>query len=160
MNTLIKFIFVGVVGLLAACNSSSKAPDVSFHTLDGDDITLQSLKGNVVFLKFWATDCTTCVAQMPDTAQYHTDYADKGLSVIAVAMKHDPVNYVRNFTESRQLPFTVALDSDGSVAKAFDDVRLTPTAFLIDRQGHIVRRYVGNYDKQTFINTLEKALAG
>lgn len=160
MKILKKFLFVVLLGALAACGDDSKAPDVSFTGLNGDEVTMQSLKGNVVFVKFWATDCTTCVAQMPDTVQYHVDYADKGLSVIAVAMKHDPLTYVRNFTESRKLPFMVAPDTDGSVAKAFNDVRLTPTAYLIDREGHIVRRYVGNYDKQTFINTLEKALAG
>lgn len=161
MNTLKRIAFVFLLAFLAACNSDeSKAPEVSFNTLNGETIPLESLKGRVVLLKFWATDCTTCVAQMPDTAQYHLDYVDKGLTVIALAMKHDPVNYVRNFTESRKLPFTVALDSDGSIAKAFNDVRLTPTAFLIDKKGNIVRRYVGNYDKQTFISTLEKALAG
>lgn len=160
MNHLKKFVCIALLGLLAACGDDTQAPNVSFNTLDGEAISMESLQGNVVLVKFWATDCTTCVAQMPDTAQYHEDYADKGLSIIAVAMKHDPVNYVRNFTESRQLPFTVALDTDGSVAKAFNDVRLTPTSYLIDKKGQIVRRYVGNYDKQTFINTLEKALAG
>lgn len=160
MNALKKILFTGLLVLLAACSDESKAPDVSFNTLEGETISLQSLRGRVVLLKFWATDCTTCVAQMPDTAQYHLDYADKGLTVIALAMKHDPESYVRNFTESRKLPFIVALDTDGSIAKAFNDVRLTPTAFLIDKNGNIVRRYVGNYDKQTFISTLDKALAG
>ena len=159
-----KLTLIGALGLLAACGdadttSSTKAPDVTFHTLEGKDISTASLQGKVVLVKFWATDCTTCVAQMPDTAQYFNDYADQGFDVIAVAMRHDPEEYVRNFTSTRKLPFTVARDTDGSIAKAFGDVRLTPTAFLIDKKGNILRRYVGNYDKQTFINTLEKALA-
>ncbi|MGO3890720.1 MAG: peroxiredoxin family protein [Paenalcaligenes sp.] len=163
-SLLSKFMLIGALGFLAACgdaesDSSTKAPDVTFHSLEGEDISMASLQGKVVLVKFWATDCTTCVAQMPDTSQYARDYADKGFEVIGVAMKHDPEEYVRNFTSSRQLPFTVARDADGSIAKAFGDVRLTPTAFLIDKQGNILRRYVGNYDKQTFINTLEKALA-
>lgn len=163
-SLLSKLMLVGVLGFLAACgdsgsDSSTKAPDVTFHTLEGEDISMASLQGKVVLVKFWATDCTTCVAQMPDTSQYATDYADQGFEVIGVAMKHDPEEYVRNFTSTRQLPFMVARDADGNIAKAFGDVRLTPTAFLIDKKGNILRRYVGNYDKQTFINTLEKALA-
>jgi glutathione peroxidase-family protein len=48
----------------------------------------------------------------------------------------------------------------GKAAKAFGDVKLTPTAFLVDKNGQIVKRYLGQYDKQEFRRTLEKALAG
>ena len=76
-----------------------------------------------------------------------------------MALQHDPLDYVRNFTEARQLPFTVVSDKDGTISQAFGDIRMTPTAFLIDKKGRVVKRYVGNYDKAAFIQTLEKALA-
>lgn len=97
---------------------------------------------------------------MPDNIAYYNQYHDQGFDLIAVALKHDPIDYVRNFTDSRQLPFTVVSDHDGTIAQAFGDIRMTPTAFLIDKQGRIVKRYLGNYDKTAFIQTLEKALAG
>src|SRR5690554_5028234 len=111
---------------LAACTGSpgKKAPEVTFTTLDGQTITTQDLRGKVVMIKFWATDCTTCVAQMPGAIQRYHELSPKGFDTIAVAMKHDPESYVRNFTESRQLPFHVAMDTDGSLAKAFDDVKI------------------------------------
>ncbi|MEJ7807938.1 MAG: TlpA disulfide reductase family protein, partial [Telluria sp.] len=79
---------------------------------------------------------------------------------VAVAMKYDPPNYVINFTETRKLPFTVALDSGGDIAKAFNDVQMTPTTFVIDRQGRIIKRYVGEPDFAAFHVILKEALAG
>lgn len=147
---------------LAACSGSNSksAPDVTFTTLDGQQITTSDLHGKVVLVKFWATDCTTCVAQMPGTIERYNELAPKGFDTIAVAMRHDPESYVRNFTKSRELPFPVVLDSDGSLAKAFGDVKMTPTTFLLDKKGNIIKRYLGNYDEGNFVATVNKALAG
>lgn len=149
---------------LTACgdlfSSSAKAPEFSYQSLNGDSANSESLKGKVTLVKFWTTDCTTCVAQMPDNIEYYNQYHDQGFELIAVALKHDPLDYVRNFTESRQLPFTVVSDHDGAISQAFGDIRMTPTAFLIDKKGRIVKRYLGKYDKTAFKQTLEKALAG
>jgi len=87
-------------------------------------------------------------------------YAPKGYDMVAVAMSYDPANYVLNFAETRQLPFKVALDPVGDIAKAFQDVKLTPTSFLIDKQGNIIKRYLGEPDEAEFHATIEKALAG
>ena len=135
------------------------APAVTFQTLDGEQIAMDELKGKAVLVKFWATSCVTCVQQMPDTVSYYETYHPQGLEVIAVAMSYDPIEYVKQFTVTRELPFTVATDTDGSVAKGFEDVKLTPIAFVIDRQGKILKRYLGNYDKEDMKQTLESALA-
>lgn len=149
---------------LTACgdlfSSSTQAPEFSYQSLNGDSANSEFLKGKVTLVKFWTTDCTTCVAQMPDNIEYYNQYHDQGFELIAVALKHDPLDYVRNFTESRQLPFTVVSDHDGAISQAFGDIRMTPTAFLIDKKGRIVKRYLGKYDKTAFKQTLEKALAG
>lgn len=140
--------------------SKTPAPAVTFQTLEGEQIDMADLQGKPVLVKFWATSCVTCVQQMPDTVSYYEDYHSDGLEVIAVAMSYDPINFVEQFTKSRELPFTVATDTDGSVAKGFGDVKLTPIAFVIDRNGNIVKRFLGMYDKQDMRNTLETALAG
>lgn len=135
------------------------APSVAFTTLKGDTITMQDLRGRVVLVKFWATSCVTCVKQMPGSIDTYRTYAPKGYETIAVAMSYDPPNYVVNFAESRDLPFPVALDTTGELARAFGDVTLTPIAFLIDKQGRIIKRYLGDYDMADFHATLDKALA-
>lgn len=162
-----KKIIIATLGALAIAGvafwqfggASSAAPNVSFTTLSGEKITTEDLRGKVVLVKFWATSCVTCIAQMPDAIDNYNDLSPKGFDTIAVAMDYDPPNYVRNFAQSRQLPFKVVMDSTGEIAKAFGDVKLTPTAFLIDKNGNIIKRYLGNYDKDAFLNTVNKALA-
>ncbi len=137
----------------------AQAPEVTFETLSGEQIELASLRGQAVLVKFWATNCVTCIQQMPDTQQYFETYNPQGLEVVAVAMSYDRPEFVRQFTATRELPFTVAIDADGSVAEGFEGVQLTPIAFVIDRNGRILKRYLGLYDKSDMIKTIETALA-
>lgn len=158
--SLVALVVVAGIGLWQFSGSAKAAPQVAFTSLDGRQFTTQDLRGKVFLVKFWATSCVTCVQQMPDTIEAYKRYSPQGYEVVAVAMDYDPPDYVRNFAQSRKLPFTVAMDTSGEIAKAFGDVKLTPTAFLVDRQGRIIKRYLGNYDKAAFRQTVEKALAG
>jgi peroxiredoxin len=161
-----KLVFVFALVVAAGIASwfvwrpAQAAPNVAFAAIDGQKLTLQDLRGKVVLVKFWATDCVTCIKQMPDTIADYNKYSAQGFQTVAVAMNYDPPNYVLNYAQTRKLPFTVALDSKGDVARAFGDVRLTPTAFLIDKQGRIVKRYLGDYDPKEFHAEIEKALKG
>jgi peroxiredoxin len=148
------------LGVWLFASPPAQAPEVTFSTLSGKQLQMSELRGKVILVKFWATSCVTCVAQMPDNMDNFNTYHTKGFEVVAVAMQYDPANYVINFVETRKIPFTVALDTRGQVAQAFGEVKLTPTAFLIDKNGKILKRYLGEYDKAEFRRTLEKALAG
>ena len=64
-----------------------------------------------------------------------------------------------NFAETRQLPFKVALDVTGEAAKAYGDVALTPTTFVLDKQGKILKRYVGKPEFAELHKLIEKLLA-
>ena len=119
------------------------APQVTFKTLSDGQITTAQLKGKVTLVNFWATSCVTCVAEMPKIVETHQKYQAQGYETIAVAMSYDPPNYVSKFVESRKLPFKVSLDLDGAIAGAFSGVRLTPTTFVIDKKGRIIKQYLG-----------------
>jgi peroxiredoxin len=151
-------VILGIAGWFV-WRPTPAAPEVAFASIDGKRILLQDLRGKVVLVKFWATDCVTCIKQMPDTIADYNRYGPQGFHTVAVAMQYDPPNYVLNYAHTRQLPFTVALDTQGKVAQAFGNVRLTPTAFLINKQGNIIKRYLGDYDRREFHAQIEKALA-
>jgi peroxiredoxin len=138
----------------------SSAPDVTFLGIKGERITPASLQGKVVMVNFWATSCATCVKEMPQMVDTYNKYKAQGLEFVAVAMKEDPPNYVLNFAETRQLPFKVALDVKGDAAKAYGNVAMTPTTFVIDKQGRIIKRYVGEPEFPALHKLLEKALQG
>ena len=149
-----------VVAGYMAVSSSTPVPDVTFIDLKGQKVSTQSLRGKVVMVNFWATSCVTCVKEMPQMVDTYNKYKGQGLEFVAVAMQYDPANYVINFTETRKLPFTVALDSGGDIAKSFGDVTLTPTTFVIDKDGKIIKRYVGEPKFADLHKLLEKELAG
>lgn len=137
----------GPLALLAAgCSSRQAAPDVSYTLLDGRQTTLKAQQGKVMLVNFWATSCTTCVKEMPEIVATHQKYRERGYDTLAVAMSYDPPAYVSSFAQSRQLPFGVAIDNTGGIAKAFGDIRLTPTTFVLDKRGGIVKKYVGEPD--------------
>ncbi|MBS0347404.1 MAG: TlpA family protein disulfide reductase [Proteobacteria bacterium] len=148
-----------ILAFLHGCSQPAAAPDVSFTTLDGQTRQLSSLKGKVVLVNFWATTCTTCVAEMPKLVETYNKFAPKGFETVAIAMDYDPPEYVRNYAQKTGLPFTVALDSGGKAAKGFEDVRLTPTTFLLDKQGRIVQKYLGEPDFAKLHALLDKLLA-
>ena len=134
------------------------APQVTFVSLTGEKITTASLRGKVVLVNFWATDCVICVKEMPEMARTYDRYRERGLEFIAVAMKHDPPNRVIAYAENNRLPFQVALDPLGELAQAFGDVRFTPTTFIIDKRGRIVSRIQGEPDFARLHALLEEKL--
>ena len=152
---------VGVGGYLTfeTMNGGTKAPNVAYTLLDGSRSTTDQLRGKVVLVNFWATDCTTCVKEMPNIVATHEKYKARGYETLAVAMSYDPPAYVINFAETRKLPFGVAIDNTGAIARSFGQVQLTPTSVLIDKHGQIVKRYVGEPDFVALHRLVEKLLA-
>jgi peroxiredoxin len=92
-------------------------------------------------------------------ASTHEKFKDKGYETIAVAMSYDQPSWVLNFAQTRRLPFKVAMDNTGEIAKSWGDVKLTPTTYLVDKQGRIVKRFVGEPDFAALHTLIEKLLA-
>lgn len=137
----------------------SAAPASTFVLLDGSKKSTEDLKGKVTLVNFWATSCVTCVAEMPKVIATYDKYQARGYDTLAVAMSYDPPSYVVNFAETRKLPFKVAIDNTGAVAKAWGDVQLTPTTYVVNKRGEIVKRYVGEPDFAELHKLIEKLLA-
>ena len=144
---------------LNGCSSSSPAPSSRFVLLDGTSVQTSDFAGKVLLVNFWATSCTSCVAEMPDLIATHPTYVDKGFDTVAVAMAYDPPAFVVNFAQTRQLPFKVAIDNTGVNAREWGDVQLTPTTFIVNKRGEIVKTYVGMPDFKTLNRLIEDLLA-
>jgi peroxiredoxin len=159
----IRYIAMAVVaGAIAvagyfAFGSQQHVPDATFTLLSGQKVTTGDLKGKVYLVNFWATNCDTCMKEMPQMIDTFNRFKGKGLEFVAVAMNYDAPMYVTNYAETRRLPFKVAMD-DGSAAKQFGNVQLTPTTFVIGRDGKILKRYVGEPSFQELDALLDKEL--
>ncbi len=150
---------LGLAAALAGCSTKQAAPESTFVLLDGSSTRTSELKGKVVLVNFWATSCISCVAEMPKLVETHQKFQARGYETLAVAMSYDPPAYVVNFKNSRQLPFKVAIDNTGAVAKAWGEVKLTPTTFLVNKRGEIVKQYVGEPDFAALHQLIDKLLA-
>lgn len=135
------------------------APDVAYTRLDGSAARLADLRGKVVLVNFWATTCAICVKEMPQIVATHRKYGNGAFDTLAVAMSYDPPASVVNFAQSRGLPFTVAIDNVGDIARQFGDIEFTPTTVLINKRGEVVRRYVGEPDFAALHRLIDELVA-
>lgn len=149
-DILIGLTAIALIGLLVfiwlAPGGHKPAPALNVTTLDGEQLSLNELRGEPVLVTFWATDCPGCVKEIPHLIELHQDYGPRGLTILAIAMAYDPPNHVVAMREARDLPYRIALDIDGEAARAFGNVNVTPTSFLINPQGRIVRHKLGEMD--------------
>ena len=160
-NLILGFAVLAVAAFAGyrALFATTAAPGVTFTSLQGEHVTTRALRGRVVLVNFWATDCAVCVKEMPRLVETYRKYHGRGFDLIAVAMRYDPPNYVINYTEKNALPFRVALDPMGQLAQAFGDVKLTPTTVVIDKRGNIVARILGEPDFAKLDALIEQKLA-
>jgi peroxiredoxin len=147
---LLSLLAVTLLGMLAyywlAPEGPKTRPDIGLITIDGEELRLNSLQGRPVLVTFWATTCNSCVKEIPHLVELYDDLAPQGLEVIGIAMGYDPPNRVLAMRRARNIPYPIALDIHADAARAFGNVRLTPTSFLIAPDGRIVYRKTGTLD--------------
>jgi len=140
--------------------SSTKAPDSLFTTLTGKQIDLKSLRGRPVIVTFWATDCPSCVQEIPDWIRLYQQYHAKGLEIIAINRYYDPPSHVVEMVQLKQIPYDVVLDINEQHAHDFGNVQLTPTTFLLAADGTFVFSKIGLVDFTYLGFQIEQLLKG
>ena len=159
-----KWLSLGLVLILVAGAwwsflRPSPSPVVASQDLKGQLVSTEALRGKPYLVNFWATSCITCVKEMPDLIALHEEFAEKGFQTVAVAMSYDRPDFLNQFVLDRGLPFLVIHDLDQSWARAWGDVAVTPTTFIVDRNGYVTRRYVGEPDFNSLRQWLVQELA-
>jgi thiol-disulfide isomerase/thioredoxin/outer membrane lipoprotein-sorting protein len=117
------------------------APDFTLQDMEGNNITLSELRGNVILLDFWATWCGPCIAAMPHIDKLHQDYKDQPVRILAINQREEREK-VEPFLRTRKLTLPVLLDTSGDVGKAYG-VRGIPTTVIIGRDGTILNVKTG-----------------
>lgn len=158
-KSLLPIIIIALLALLGLqLTKKPQAPDVTFNTIDGKQISMASLKDKVVIVNFWATDCPGCIKEMPELIKTYNTYQSKGLEIIAVAMPHDEISQIKNYSQAQHLPFPVTHDQSAALTELFGKVRLTPTAFIYNKQGDLLQRTMGELDFAALQQLLNKEL--
>lgn len=128
--------------------TTSVAPSLQLPSLQGETVSLESYRGQVVLVNFWATWCPPCRLEMPGFQRVYEDKRDDGFVVIALSTDRGDQQAVREFVEKRDLTFPVAM-ATGGVVNGFGSVRALPTSFLIDREGRIRQEVKGFFAEPT-----------
>jgi len=118
-------------------------PDITLLTIDGEQLPLVELRGKPLLVTFWSTTCSSCISEMPHLIALYEDLASLGLEIVAIAMNYDRPSQVLAMRKARRIPYPVALDINADAARAFGNIRGTPTSFLIDPDGRVVYRKTG-----------------
>jgi cytochrome c biogenesis protein CcmG, thiol:disulfide interchange protein DsbE len=115
--------------------------DFTVTDLDGKTVSSAALRGKVVFVNFWATWCPPCREEIPDLIRLQAKYPDQ-VVVLGISEDELPVESVRAFVASQKINYFVAMTTP-DLAKVFRGVSALPTTFVLDREGKLVQRHVG-----------------
>lgn len=140
-----QLLFCGALSVLnmenaQALNEGSDVPACSIASLGNSDavIELSQLRGQVVYVDFWASWCGPCAKSFPFMNTLHASFKDHGLKIIAVNVD-EQVADAEAFLRQQPAEFSIALDAEQMCAKSFD-VQAMPSTYLVDRKGKV--RYV------------------
>ena len=133
-------------------------PPISIATIDGRSFDAAAVQGRPLLVTFWSTTCLVCLREMPDLDALYRRLSPRGFEIIAVSMPWDPPDEVVRLARARELPYPVALDVTGTIARAFGDVSVTPTHFLIGPGGEVAFRRTGALDFTALAGRLHSML--
>lgn len=127
------FIFTSTAGWAASV--SGPAPNFTLKSLDGKNVKLSELAGNVVLINFWASWCGPCLQEMPLLNAIHKKYEPLGFTVLGVNVEENSAN-AKAFLADRGVDFPVLLDTKNKVSKLYDVIAM-PTTVVVDRDGNM-----------------------
>ncbi len=122
-----------------------KAPlGIAGTTLDGKNLELASLRGHVVVLNIWYASCGPCRAEAPALADLATTSKARGVDFVGIHTSADNLAAAKAFVSNFAIPYPSIDDPDGRVTRVLrEEFRATPTTFVLDKQGRIAGRIVG-----------------
>jgi len=122
--------------------SAPKSPDITFSDLDGHRYHLSDFRGKVVVLNFFKSDCPPCMVELRELAKLYRKYKKDGLVIVSLMVDEEGLPLLPRIVEAKGITYPVGLASEEAI-RAFGGVYITPTTFIIDREGEVVKRLIG-----------------
>lgn len=153
-------------GTAKPASALANEPNVTFKDLQGQDVSLESMKGKVVLLNFWATWCAPCQGEIPILIGLQQKYSSKGFTMLGAAMDDEGKKVVEPYVQdtkftvggqSMTMNYPIVLGND-DIASKFGGLLGMPTSFLISRDGKIVKKYMGALSEDQIVKDVEAQL--
>lgn len=153
------FLWLALALVLTGMGFSSpkKSPDISFSDLDGHRYHLSDFRGKVVVVNFFKSDCPPCMVELRELAKLYRKYEKDGLMIISLMIDEEGLPLLPRIVEAKGITYPVGLASE-EVIQAFGGVYITPTTFIIDRQGEVVKRFIGYAGREYLEKKIRKYL--
>ena len=153
-NFIYLLTLAALIVLLFFLIRPEKISSMEFNILDDEKLSSDDID-KILILNFWATDCPTCIKEMPDLAKIYQEFKND-IELIAVAMPYDLPSRVVNFKNKNELPFKVALDPESKILGEFEQVKLTPTTIISDKNKVIQQIIIGEINYEDLKETILK----
>lgn len=141
----IAVVMCALVAFALLANQRPHAEAFALTDLNNQTVTEKHLQGKVTLMNFWYPSCPGCVIEMPKLIDTQAKFANTDYQTIAISLPFNTEEEVREYVKTKQLPFIVAIDKTGAVGAAYK-VQLAPNSFLIDKQGRVIKAYLGEPD--------------
>lgn len=150
----------GTVVELAA-EDRGEPVEVAGSTVEGDQVSITSWRGQVVVLNLWYAACGPCRAEARDLAEVSEEYADEGVRFLGINTR-DGADEAAAFQRRFQVPYSSVLDTDGAAVLALRGQTVpnaVPTTLVLDRSGRVASRVTGQIDPGVLRTLIETVLA-
>ena len=143
------------------------APDFKLATISGEEFKLSNYKGKVVMLNFWGTWCPPCRKEIPDLINLQKKYNKDGLEIVGITLNSGSAKEIQKFADKKQINYTILTDFGNDETHTVTNlygqtlgqpISSIPTTLIIDREGYIVKGYLGPRSEEVFYNDLKEYL--
>lgn len=134
------------------------APPYALADLEGKVVKNTDFLGKVVILDFWATWCGPCKAEIPDFIALQDKYKGRGLEIVGLSVDDGGASDVKPFADEHKINYTMLL-ANAETARAYGGISGIPTTFIVDKQGKIVKKFLGQTDPEVFEAAIQPLLA-
>lgn len=132
-------------------------PEWKLNNLAGGVFESSYLKGDVALITFWSSVCGVCRSEFPLLKDLDVEYKDKGFKIVAIALDDHEDEDLRAFVIGEKINYIV-LRGDRKVTKQFGEIDVVPQSFLVDRQGNVIKYFLGQIDPKEIRSLIESAL--
>ena len=134
------------------------APAFALRSLDGDVVSLDDYRGQVVLVNFWASWCPPCRVEMPGFERVYRQRRDEGFVILGIATDTHAEGAIREFIAEHDITYPILL-ADRAVIQEYGGIRALPESFLVDRDGRIRHRVIGYFAEPALRSAVSRMLA-